>query len=204
MDPVLERLHRGDPRIPEAVAVAARAFWRDPLFSFFARDLLAEYRTHPGWWRSALGGALSAGEVWAATDADGAVLGVAAWLPPDPPGSKVVRTAREMLALVPVFARIPHRRLAWRVLWACAERQPKAPHVYLALLAVDPSAQGRGLGGALVAPMLDRADAVGVPAYLETQKPENVSWYGRFGFVETGRIELPGSPVVWLLTRDPR
>jgi len=204
MAPTLERITRGSARIPEVVAVAARAFWRDPLFSFFARDLLGEYRTHPGFQRSALNGALAAGEVWAATDTDGAVLGVAAWLPPDPPGSKALRTAREMLTLTPVFVRIPHRRRAWRLLWACAERQPTTPHFYLALLAVDPSAQGRGVGGALVAPMLAQADAAGAIAYLETQKPENVAWYGRFGFVETGRIEHPGSPTIWLLTRHPR
>ena len=204
MTPTLERIPRGSPRVPEAVAVTARAFWRDPLFSFFARDLLGEYRTHPGFQRSALQGALAAGEVWAATDPEGAILGVAAWLPPDPPGSKAWRTAREMLTLLPVFARIPHRRRAWRLLWECEARQPEFPHFYLALLGVDPAAQGQGVGGALVGPLCTQADAAGAPCYLETQKTANVAWYGRFGFVETDRIELPGTPTVWCLTRDPR
>lgn len=204
MDPVLERLHRGDPRIPEAVAVAARAFWRDPLFSFFARDLLAEYRTHPGFQRSALLGPLAAGEVWAALDADGAVQGVAAWMPPDPPGSARWRAFREGVALAPVFARIPHRRAGWRLFRECDRRHPPVPHWYLAVLGVDPGAQGRGIGGRLLAPMLNRADSAGVPVHLETQKESNVAWYGRFGFTDRGRVDVSGAPPIWLLTRDPR
>jgi GNAT superfamily N-acetyltransferase len=44
----------------------------------------------------------------------------------------------------------------------------KEPHWYLAFLGVEPSEQGRGVGSALLRPVLDRAAAEGAPAWLET------------------------------------
>ncbi|MCE7882280.1 MAG: hypothetical protein DYH08_00155 [Actinobacteria bacterium ATB1] len=37
-----------EDELAEVTAVAARAFWHDPLIDFFARDLLHEYRLLPG------------------------------------------------------------------------------------------------------------------------------------------------------------
>lgn len=56
------------------------------------------------------------------------------------------------------------------------------PHYYLFALGVSPSAQGRGVGGRLLKPMLERIDEEKMPAYLETQKEGNVGIYRRFGF----------------------
>ena len=83
-------------------------------------------------------------------------------------------------------------------------RHPTEPHYYLAILGVDPSAQGRGLGSAVLQPMLDRCDTEGVPAYLESSKATNVPFYERHGFRVTGEIELPFGPPMWLMWRDPR
>jgi GNAT superfamily N-acetyltransferase len=81
---------------------------------------------------------------------------------------------------------------------------PHEPHWYLAGLGTDPPKQGTGVGTALVQPMLDRCDLEGLPAYLETQKPQNVPYYERFGFRVTGEIDPPlGGPHMWLMWRDP-
>jgi ribosomal protein S18 acetylase RimI-like enzyme len=56
------------------------------------------------------------------------------------------------------------------------------PHYYLFALGVSPAAQGKGVGGLLLAAMLRRIDGERMPAYLETQKEENVGLYRRFGF----------------------
>ncbi|MCU1375261.1 MAG: GCN5-related N-acetyltransferase, partial [Actinomycetia bacterium] len=71
-------------------------------------------------------------------------------------------------------------------------------------LATDPTVQGRGIGSALLAPVLEECDRDGLPAYLETQKEANVSWYGRAGFVLRDEIRLPATPPVWCLWREPR
>lgn len=205
MDVDLAVLDRRSDRFPEAVAVLARAFWRDPFFEYFARDPLHEYRTHPGFQRAALDAPRTVGTVVAATDgATGTILGVAGWVPPDPPGSARWRSTRETALMVPTFVRIRHRRVARAVLAECERRHPTAPHRYLAILGVDPSAQGRGVGAALLRDGLARSDAEGVSTYLETQKPDNLAWYGRFGFAEVGTVTGRGAPTLWLLERPAR
>ncbi|MGD9995944.1 MAG: GNAT family N-acetyltransferase [Ilumatobacteraceae bacterium] len=54
---------------------------------------------------------------------------------------------------------------------------PHEPHYYLEILGTDPAHQGRGLGTALMAPMIERADREGVGVYLESSKESNVAYY---------------------------
>src|SRR5262249_38331597 len=95
------------------------------------------------------------------------------------------------------------------------------PHWYLAFLGTDPSAQGQGLGPAIMRPVLEQCDSDGVaaylesskedqpnmqagtPAYLESSKESNISFYERFGFKVIGEHRLPGGPKVWPMWRDP-
>jgi hypothetical protein len=56
----------------------------------------------------------------------------------------------------------------------------------------------------LLRPVLERCDAEGLHAYLETQKEENVPWYGRHGFNLVEKLETKGAPPIWTLLRDPR
>ena len=53
--------------------------------------------------------------------------------------------------------------------------------------------------------MLDRCDAEGMPAYLESSNVRNVPFYGRHGFEVTGEIDLgKGAPTVTAMWRNPR
>ena len=123
--------------------------------------------------------------------------GAALWAPPDrwrTPVSELLRT-RIVTSRLPLFlvggARIEHRH-------------PRDPHYYLAILGVEPAAQGSGLGSRLMAPMLERCDTEGVPAYLESSKERNVAFYARHGFRVTGEVKLAFGPKLWLMWRDPR
>ena len=76
------------------------------------------------------------------------------------------------------------------------------PHGYLALLAVDPRHQGRGLGGALLRPVLARLEESGLPCYLETHTLQNVSFYRHFGFRVAEEVLIPGTAVrQWCLLK---
>lgn len=80
---------------------------------------------------------------------------------------------------------------------------PDEPHYYLNVLGVEPAAQGGGLGSRLMAPMLERCDSEGVPAYLESSKDRNVPFYERHGFRVTGEVDMPlGGPRLWLMWRE--
>jgi GNAT superfamily N-acetyltransferase len=71
---------------------------------------------------------------------------------------------------------------------------PEGDLWFLSSIATVEEAQGQGRGSALLEWSLPRVDADGLPAYLESTNPRNVSFYRRFGFVETATIELPGGP----------
>ena len=96
-----------------------------------------------------------------------------------------------------------NRLTGMRLLDAVDRAHPHEPHWYLAVLGVDPSMQGRGLGRALLEPVLDRCDEQFEPAYLETQKPDNLPFYERFGFRVVGEVSVAGSPTMWRMWRDP-
>ncbi len=78
------------------------------------------------------------------------------------------------------------------------------PHWYLPLIGVEPIAQGRGVGGALLREATERADRDGLPAYLESSNPRNISLYERHGFVVMGEIRIGRGPVVTPMLRRPR
>jgi ribosomal protein S18 acetylase RimI-like enzyme len=65
------------------------------------------------------------------------------------------------------------------------------PHYYLLTLGVSPPAQGKGTGGRLLRDLLGRAEREGKPVYLETQRPENVALYQRFGFKVVSDEAIP-------------
>jgi ribosomal protein S18 acetylase RimI-like enzyme len=85
-----------------------------------------------------------------------------------------------------------------------AQFHPHDPHWYLPLIGVDPAAQGQGLGAMLLKHALARIDAVGLPAYLESSNPRNISLYQRHGFEILGRIQVGSSPLMTPMLRNPQ
>jgi ribosomal protein S18 acetylase RimI-like enzyme len=73
---------------------------------------------------------------------------------------------------------------------------PHEPHWYLPMIGVHPREQGRGCGSALLRRALARCDRDGLPAYLESTNPRNVSLYKRFGFKPVGWIQTASSPPI--------
>ena len=83
-------------------------------------------------------------------------------------------------------------------------RQMPGPHWYLMLLGVDPAGQRRGLGGRLLKPALDRADAEGSMCYLETAQPDNIPFYRKHGFeIVIEEIEPVSGLKFWAFQRVP-
>ncbi len=81
---------------------------------------------------------------------------------------------------------------------------PEERHWYLPLIGVDPAMHGRGIGSALLTHALRRADADGVPAYLESSNPRNIDLYQRHGFEILRTIQVGSSPPVVPMLRRPR
>ena len=91
----------------------------------------------------------------------------------------------------------------WReVFERLQRRRPVEAHAYLGILGVEPSLQRRGVGRAALGDWLARVDAEGLPAYLETDREENLSFYGRAGFGVVDALDVLGVRV-WCLRRGP-
>jgi ribosomal protein S18 acetylase RimI-like enzyme len=88
---------------------------------------------------------------------------------------------------------------------ALHEREPVgARFEKLALLAVRPGCQRRGLGSALLAHHLADLDQRQIPAYLEASSKQSRELYRRFGFRDQGEpITLPRGPQLYPMWREP-
>lgn len=96
------------------------------------------------------------------------------------------------------------RRLpvAVRALWRVERRHPDTPHLTLLALGVDPEHQSLGLGSAALGAVASRADARGLPLYLETSTPRARGLYHRHGYVDRDELALPGDgPPLWTMLR---
>jgi ribosomal protein S18 acetylase RimI-like enzyme len=117
-----------------------------------------------------------------------------AWpLPPPPLGVALRRAFGQGL-------RVARR---WGAVFACLARvHPREPHCYLATLGVEPEAQSRGIGGALLARWLAGVDAEALPAWLETDRERSIGFYRRHGFEVELETSAFGTPI-WCMSRPP-
>ncbi len=183
----------------ELAAVLARAFDDDPVACW----ILVNARSRPGGLRKFFsiqlrGTYLPHGEVYTTPDHEGASL----WTPPDAPHPGI----GDLLRLVPMAPFIG-RRLGQTVtfLQRLEAKRPSTPHWYLGVLGTEPALQGRGIGSALLSPVLARCDEEGLPAYLESSKDRNVPFYRRHGWEVTEELHAPGGgPTLWLMWREPK
>jgi GNAT superfamily N-acetyltransferase len=81
---------------------------------------------------------------------------------------------------------------------------PKPDHLLLDNIAVRPDHQGQGLGRQLIAFAEDEARRLGyaeLRLYTHEAMTENITLYGRLGFVETGRGQKAGYNRVFMTKR---
>jgi ribosomal protein S18 acetylase RimI-like enzyme len=113
-------------------------------------------------------------------------------------------SSRDRLRVAPalVMAGTAAPRMS-RWLSAWAKNDPDRPHSHFGPLAVDPELQGKGIGSLLLATYCRRLDDADMLSYLETDKPENVRLYERFGFVVEAEANVIGVKN-WFMTREAR
>ena len=93
---------------------------------------------------------------------------------------------------------------AMRVVEGIDKNRPKGEFWYLHFVGVRPGHQGKGWGGRIIREGLARADAEGLPSWLETATPENVPLYQRLGFAIQCEWDVSkGGPHFWGMMRAP-
>jgi ribosomal protein S18 acetylase RimI-like enzyme len=175
-----------------------RAFDDDPLTVWMFPDTVSRRRKLPAFFRSLCNASLPFGELYTAEDHQS----VAIWNPPGTfplplsTNTKVGLTTARLVGL--------RMALCAQGLLYFATHHPKERHWYLQMLGTEPDSQSRGLGSAILAPVLSRCDHEGERVYLESSKERNIPFYERHGFAVTQEVQVPRGPVVWAMWRDPK
>lgn len=196
------------PDHPAVARALAEAFAEDPVIAWLVSGEVTGARPEvlaPAFFTPALraGGLRGHAYVLDGDDGGGGPVGAAVWSPPDTPMFR----RSEGAALAEAVSRHGTPGGVDR-LSALAEvngrHHPTEPHFYLFLLGLVPGSRSRGLGSVLLAPVLARCDAEGLPAHLESSNPRNVTFYERQGFETVWEDAPDGGPLLRGMRRAPR
>ncbi len=161
-------------------------FSSDPLTRWFWPEA-STYLQATGAFDAFAGDAFDAGAAFVTQGFEGAAL----WLPP---GSQPDEERMASIVSDTVAPEIAED--VFKVFELMDHYHPEEEVWYLPIIGVDPAHQGRGLGSALMKEALRHCDEAGLPAYLESSNPRNISLYERHGFEAVGVIQHGSSPVV--------
>lgn len=160
----------------------ARAFVEDPIITYYLHDPIRRAVAFPAFFEGVLHEVFPSAQVFAARSG-GELVGVAAWLPPEPvepddaARARAHRSQRIVRTMFPLTSGPLFDGFA-----ALEARHPVQPHWYLAFVGIEPTFQGGGLGRELLVPVLNVADETTTSCYLETPFPRTHAFYQRLGF----------------------
>lgn len=177
--------------------ILGRAFHDDPVFRWVVPDPDRRRATLPRFFALFAEHYIPLGETYLADGGTGA----AAWAPP---GTEAVteETAEEFGERLGEIVGDDAGRGA-EIQEVLDVHHPDQPVFYLQWLGVVPDRQRQGIGGRMLATVLERCDADGTPAFLDATSEGNRRLYERHGFEVVTEMTLPDGPPVWPMWRDP-
>lgn len=181
--------------ISRAVAAIVAAFLTDPPARFAwpsVHDYLLAMPVATG---EFAGSSFQHGTAYVSVDFCGAAL----WLPPGvaPNGQALDKVFRDT-------AKPEHMDDLLATFEKMEKSHPREAHWYLPQIGVEPNAQGKGIGAALMRHALARCDEERSLAYLEASKTQNIPFYQHHGFEVIGQIQVGSAPLVTPMLRKPR
>ena len=172
--------------MPEASRVLAHAFASNPgHVAAFGSAVLAK---NEAFFRTAL--TVMKGPKLVATDGS-RILGLVHWVH----SSQCQVSGIEKLRLIPMMMTTlgpgaTLRVVSWLSSWS--RHDPRESHVHLGPIGVIPEAQGRRIGFRLMTRYCEALTKSAESGYLETNRPETVAFYRRFGFETRDEILVLG------------
>jgi GNAT superfamily N-acetyltransferase len=184
-----------------ATEIMTTAFAGDPVWGGWAfpiEDPAAREEARRRYWRFNLTSAMR--YPWVRLVPGAAAL----WVPPN--GSEL--TEAEEGQMEPLLRELvgAHTEAFLECLDLFASNHPRqGPHYYLSLLGTHNDYRGQGVGMQLLSENLALIDREGMPSYLESTNPANLSRYESVGFRQVGSFTLPaGGPTVDTMWREAR
>lgn len=174
--------------LADVSAMLARAFLTNPLHvAAFGRDQRSK---NEAFFR--IGLTVMKGAKHVAVDG-GRVVGFIHWVQ----APECQFSPAEKAGMLPAMLRGLGLRSSWRAsrwLTAWSTHDPGEQHQHLGPIGVDPDAQGRRVGRVLMERYCRDLDTRARTGYLETDRPENVAFYRRFGFEIVAEAPVLGVP----------
>lgn len=196
MDPV--RITEMLPEMQlEAVHLLATAFVSNPLhIAVFGSRALAKNEAFFRIALASLRGPKSVALI------DSRIVGVIHWTDSPACQFSAVEKLRMTPSMIHGFGLQSSMRVGmWLSRWS--KNDPLHPHSHLGPIAVAPEAQGRRIGQQLMDFYCGHLDQHRKTSYLETDRPENVAFYRRFGF-ETVQQEPVLGVLNFFMTRQAK
>jgi GNAT superfamily N-acetyltransferase len=197
----LSRIEVGDARpgeIDEAVTVAARAMCTSPMaYAVLGESQDRRYRHTRRFFARLYKLAVHQRPLVARLD--GRIVASTNDLVQEACRARPVDLVRSLPALALTGPRGGIRTVRWLADWE--RRDPDRPHAHFGPFGVEPELQGQGIGSLVLREYARRLDEAGEDSYLETEKPQNVALYQRFGFEVIDESELFGVPN-WFMWRE--
>jgi ribosomal protein S18 acetylase RimI-like enzyme len=190
---------------PDQTTAAAKsltgAFWNDPLLEIVVAPDEKKRAAIGQWFFEKL---INYGQRWGEVYTNDEAAAVAVWFPPGQTELTPGRMLRVGLGMLPFKIGLGGVSRFMKAM-SVGEKFHKSvhgPHWYLLALGTKPELQGAGLGGALIEVGAAKADAAGVPCYLETATESNVAFYTKRGFEVIEKEDVLGF-TLWGMVRKP-
>jgi GNAT superfamily N-acetyltransferase len=185
--------------LPALTKMLGRAFAQDPVVLWACRTIELRPALLEAIASARLRQSLSYEEIWMTDES----TSTAVWTPPGRGETNPLQNIALACGLLRprMLGCLPRLALGLTYMQRMHPREPR--HWYLARLGTDPSEQGRGLGSAVLQPVLELCDSDRVGAYLETALHRNLSFYARHSFQVSGELRLPRGPTIWSMWREP-
>jgi GNAT superfamily N-acetyltransferase len=176
----------------------ASAFFNDPVFTWVCPADERRRILLPAFFTLFAESMMPLDETYVAGENAGAAL----WAPP---GQEAVpeENADEFGRRMEEMAGVDGERM-FEVSELIGSHHPSGSFWFLQFVGVDSAHQGRGIGTALLRPILERCDREGARAYLDATSPDNKRLYERHGFRATEEYAPEGGPPLWSMWREPR
>lgn len=173
------------------------------MFTFYFPDPERRDRYLPWYFRNILNCALSYGEAYTTPE----ITGVIFTLPPGHTKISLWEYVQNGFLLTPFLLGFRNYKRSM----ACEDFVGRTQenllknraHYYLWGLAVDTRQKAKGIGTALMQPVLAKADAQKMPIYLETHDERNVKYYQRYDFDLIHKAVIPKYDLpIWCMLRE--
>jgi len=181
-------------------SILAEAFYTDPFYQSIMPDNSSR-RQHLYWWMSIMADyAFKYGKIYYDQNLRGAAL----WAGYKKPQLSDLKLALMGLIWHPVKIGVKSALKMMRITskWTKVHKTIQGQHYYLMILGVLPQWHKKGLGKALISPVLKDADRRGYVCYLETAKAENLIFYGKNGFEILEKSDIENVDC-WMMLRKP-